>query len=52
MNSNLPDILSTSPHYLGGKLMWQQMRIQILILGFKGLKGPCHEDIAVLLSCA
>ena len=24
------------------------MRIQILILGFKGLKGLCQEDIALL----
>ena len=39
---NLLDILSTSPHYLCRKWVGQQMRIQILILGFKGLnyKSP------------
>ena len=35
---NLLDILSTSPHYFCWKWIGQQMRIQILILGFKGLK--------------
>ena len=35
---NLLDILSTSPHYFCGKWIGQQMRIQILILGFKRLK--------------
>ena len=34
---NLLDILSTSPGYFCRKLIGQQMRIQILILGFKGL---------------
>ena len=31
---NLLDILSTSPHYFCKIWMGQQMRIQILILGF------------------
>ena len=34
---NLIDILSTSSHYFCRKRMGQQMRIQILIFGFKGL---------------
>ena len=33
---NLLDVLSASPHYFCGKEWGQQMRIQILILGFKG----------------
>ena len=36
--TNLLDILSTSPHYSLGNEHWQQMRIQMLILGSKGLK--------------
>ena len=36
---NLLDILSTSPHYFWGNELGQQMRIQILILEFKGLSS-------------
>ena len=36
---NLIDISSTSPHYFCGKWIGEQMRIQFLILGFKGLSG-------------
>ena len=41
---NLHDILSTSPHYFCRKWMEQQMRIQILNLGFKGLIIPHHAS--------
>ena len=36
---NLLDILSTSPHYFCRKRIKATLKIQILILGFKGLKG-------------
>ena len=43
---NLLDILSTSPHYFCRNEYAQQMRIQILILGFKGLKrGVCIKRV-------
>ena len=38
---NLRDILSTSPHYTGNE-QGQQVRFQIVILGFKGLNNPVH----------
>ena len=36
---NLLDILSTSPHYFCRKRIKATLKIQISILGFKGLKG-------------
>ena len=51
---NLLNILSTSPHYFGGNEQKQQMRIQILILGFEGLirtpKGPQKVSVLTGLS--
>ena len=51
---NLLNILSTSPHYFGGNEQKQQMRIQILILGFEGLirtpKGPQKVSVLTELS--
>ena len=46
---NLLDILSTSPHYFYRKWIGEQMRIQILILGFKGLKVILPKRGKILL---
>ena len=43
--NELLDILSTSSHCFFRK--GQQMRIPILILGFKGLKELCHKFIKI-----
>lgn len=40
--SVLLDILTTSPNYISSKCIWKEMRIYILILGFKGLIKCCE----------
>ena len=43
---NLLDILSTSPHYFCGNEYGQQMKIHILMLGFKGLNLKKYISLA------